>query len=130
VSQENVEIVERIYAAPRTPLAFEVYSTDIEWDMRNVGWMEKAVYHGHDGVREMMRSWIGSFDRWEPTLERVVARDEEVIAVVRDRAYMAGSSQPIVRRYVHTFTFRAGVIVRSRLYTDVSGTLKAVGLEE
>jgi ketosteroid isomerase-like protein len=97
MSQENVEIVERIYAAARTPLAFEVYSQDIEWDMTDyVGWPDKSVYRGREGVREFMRGWIDSFDRWEPTIERTISRGDDVIAIVSDRAYLANSSAPLV----------------------------------
>jgi ketosteroid isomerase-like protein len=131
MSQENVRIIERVYAAARTPLAFEVYAPDIEWDMTSyAGWTDEPVYHGHEGVRAMMGGWIASFDRWEPTLERAIPLGDEVIAVVTDRAYMKGSSKPMVRRYAQIFTFRGGVIVRSRVYSDISEALKAAGLEE
>jgi hypothetical protein len=33
--RENVETVERIYAAARTPLALETYAPNIEWDLTN-----------------------------------------------------------------------------------------------
>ena len=99
MSQQNVEIVKRIYAAPLTSLAFEFYSADVEWDMTNsAGWPDEPVYHGHAGVRKMMRGWIASFDRWEPTVERAMALGDDVIAVVSDRAYMRGSTRPMLRR--------------------------------
>jgi ketosteroid isomerase-like protein len=131
MSQENVAIVERIFAAAGTPLAFEVYSEDIEWDMTNyAGWPDKPVYRGHEGVREMVGGWITAFDHWEPTIEHIVALGDEVIAIVSDRAYMKGSSTSLVRRFAQTFTFRAGKIVRSRLFSDPDEALKAVGLAE
>jgi ketosteroid isomerase-like protein len=112
-------------------LAFEVYSPDIEWDLSNyVGWTEKPVYQGHEGVLEMMRGWVGSFDSWDAALERTESVGDEVVAVVTDRAYMKRSSQPLVRRHAVRFTFRGDAIVRACFYSDVSEALKAVGLEE
>ena len=131
MSHENVVTVEHIYAEASTAFAFEVYSPYIEWDLTNyVGWTEKPVYHGHEGVREMMQGWVRSFDSWDATLERADLVDDEVLAVVTDRAYMKGSSQPLVRRHAVRFTFRGDAIVRARFYSEVSEALKAVGLEE
>jgi ketosteroid isomerase-like protein len=131
MSQENVEVIERLYAAAATPLAFEAYAEDIEWDMsRYAGWVDKPVYRGHEEVRDFMRGWIASFDRWEPTLERAIPSGDDVVAIVRDRAYISGSSTPMTRRYAHTFTFRAGSIVGARIYSDVSEALEAAGLSE
>jgi ketosteroid isomerase-like protein len=95
-----------------------------------VGWTDEPVYYGHDGVREMMRGWVASFDDWEATLERAVSCGDDVLAVVVDRAYMKDGSRPLVRRHAVRFTFQAGRIVRARFYSDVSDALKAVGLAE
>jgi ketosteroid isomerase-like protein len=78
----------------------------------------------------MIGGWIAAFDRWEPTIERTIPLGDEVIAIVSDRAYIGGSSTPLIRRFAQTFTFRAGKIVRTRLYSDPQEALKAVGLEE
>ncbi|HEX4187076.1 MAG TPA: nuclear transport factor 2 family protein [Solirubrobacteraceae bacterium] len=127
MSPENVEVVKRIYAM--TPLAFAFYAPDVEWDMSNcVGWTDAAVYRGHDGVRDFLRGWIASFDRYEPTIERLFPAGDEVVAVVNDRAYIKESSRPIERRFAHLFTFRAGMIVRVRAYSDIAEALKAAGL--
>lgn len=124
-----MRIVERLYAEPRSRLAFDFYAADIEWDMTNyTGWADDPVYHGHDGVRAFMRGWIGSFDEWEPTVERVVDAGADVVAVVADVAYPKGSRMPIRRRFAHAFTFSNDRIVRSRLYSDPAEALESVGL--
>jgi ketosteroid isomerase-like protein len=77
-----------------------------------------------------MRGWIASFDSWEPTIERVIDAGDEVITIVRDRAYLQGSTVPVTRRFAHSFTFRDGQIVRCRLYSEPAEALEAVGLSE
>ena len=128
---ERCRVVERIYAAAATPLAFEVYDPDIVWDMSHyAGWTEQPVYRGHEGVRTMMRGWIATFERWEPTVERTVCAGDEVVAIVTDRAYLEDSSVPMVRRYAHIYVFRGRTIIRSTFYSDVSEALEAAGLSE
>jgi ketosteroid isomerase-like protein len=122
-------VVRRLYADPTSAGAFEVYAPDIEWDMtRYIGWMDDDVYRGHAGVREFMRGWIASFERWEPTVEDILESGDEVVAVVRDRAWLRGGASPMVRRFAHAFLFREGRIVRSRIYSDPDEALAEVGL--
>ena len=130
MSQGNVRIVERLYAEPRSGLAFDFYAPDIEWEMTNYsGWADDPVYRGHDGVRAFMRGWIASFDEWEPTIERVIDAGPDVVAVIADVAYLRGSRMPIRRRFAHVFTFAGDRIVRSRIYSDPAEALESVGAQ-
>ena len=36
------------------------------------GWLDRQNYSGHEGVTEFMRTWIRSFDNWEPSPERFI----------------------------------------------------------
>jgi ketosteroid isomerase-like protein len=129
MESEQAQVVRRVYAAPATPLAFEVYDPEIEWDMtRYHGWMDDDVYRGHAGVREFMRGWLASFERWEPTVEDVLESGDEVVAIVRDRAWLRGGGSPMLRRFAHAFLFRDGRVVRSRLYSDPDEALAELGL--
>src|SRR6187397_2083955 len=68
MSQENVEIVRRIYDAvarrdDETP--FEFYAEDIVWDLSNSGrsfLSSQPIYYGHDGVRQAWRDGLSAFD--------------------------------------------------------------------
>lgn len=125
MSQANVRIVERLYAEARSRFGFDHYARDIEWDMTHYsGWPDDPVFHGHEGVRKFMRGWFSSFDEWEATIERIVDKETDVIAVINDVVYVKGSRVPIKRRFAHVFTFRDGQIVRSRIYSDPAEALE------
>jgi|SoiMethySBSTD1v2_1073268.scaffolds.fasta_scaffold301816_1 ketosteroid isomerase-like protein len=131
MSQQNVEIVRRFYAEPKTELALDFYAPDIEWDMTHYAdWMDDPVFRGHDGVRTFMRNWIASFDKWELTVDRVIDAGDDVIAVVNDMVYVRGSRVPIHRSFAQIFTFRAGVITTVRVYSNPDEALEVVGLGE
>ena len=129
MSQQNVEIVQRLYAEPKTTLALDFYAPDIEWDMTHyAGWMDDPVFRGHEGVRTFMRNWMASFDQWELAIDRVIDAGEDVLVVVKDVVYVRGSRMPIHRSFAQIFTFHAGVITRVRLYSNPDEALEAVGV--
>jgi ketosteroid isomerase-like protein len=132
MSQENVEAARRLYEHPHDgQVPFSIYDPEVEWDMTNYsGWLDQQVYHGHEGVREFMRTWLGSFENWEPSPERFIDAGDDVVVIVSDRAYVKGSSTPIRRRFGHILTFRDGYVIRSRTYSDIAEALEAVGLSE
>ena len=131
MSRENVEIVQRMYAEPKSALALDFYAPDIEWDMTHYAdWMDDPILRGHSGVSTFMRNWMASFDKWELTIDRVIDADDDVIAVVNDVVYVRGSRMPIHRCFAQIFTLRAGLITRVRVYSNPDEALEAVGLRE
>ena len=57
-------------------------------------------YHGHDGVREVMESWIGTWDDWRIELRdlRAVSDDAVVLSLFqsgRGKGSGAGMAQPV-----------------------------------
>jgi ketosteroid isomerase-like protein len=99
---------------------FAIYDPEIEWDMSPYPyWLERPRYDGHDGVRQFMREWLGSFERWEPEVEEAVAAGDRVLLVIFDRVWAHGSAAPIERHYGHLLEFRDERAVRSGIYADL-----------
>jgi ketosteroid isomerase-like protein len=132
MSQENVGAARRIYEHPKSgSVPFSIYDSEIEWEMPHYsGWLDQQTYYGHEGVREFMRTWLGSFENWEPVPERFIESGDDIVVIVRDRAYLKGSSAPVTRRYGQVFTFSDKRVIRSRLYSDPTEALEAAGLSE
>jgi ketosteroid isomerase-like protein len=131
MSRENVEVIQRIYAAPKTALALDFYAPDIEWDMTHyAGWMDDPVFRGHGGVSTFMRNWAASFDKWELTIDRIIDAGDDVVAVVNDVAYVRGSRMPIHRCFGQIFTFHGGAITRVRLYSNPDEALEVAGVAD
>ena len=57
MSEENVEIVRRVYDAAAQRDAdgiFALYDPEVELDASRLGLADLDVYHGHDGLRSLL----------------------------------------------------------------------------
>jgi ketosteroid isomerase-like protein len=77
MSEENLEIVRRIWDADASRDAATIlalYDPQVEWDMSQfpLGTLSRrAVYHGHEGLRDWFREWTEAWDKiliWEDVL--------------------------------------------------------------
>jgi ketosteroid isomerase-like protein len=123
VDPDNRQLAIAVYEAQRrrdNSAIFAIYDPQIEWDISQYPyWLEQSLYHGHEGVRQFMREWLGSFERWEPEVEDAVAAGDRVLLVIFDRCWAHGSAAPIERRYGHLLDFRDGRVVRSEIHADL-----------
>jgi hypothetical protein len=71
MSQENVELVRAVYAAPGLEAAMAFYAEDIEWDMSDRVFNPR-VYRGHAGVREWRRELREVWGEWRNEPERFI----------------------------------------------------------
>ena len=135
MSQENVEIVLSVYEAfarRDNAAPFEVYATDIEWDQSRGLLAEgsASVFHGHEGVRQFVRSLLAAFSVIEFTVEEITAAGDRVIATVHERYLGRASGVKVARRHYTLWTIRDGKITRMCAYLDADEALEAVGLRE
>jgi len=129
MSQENVEIVRRAYAAPALLIDAQHVAHDAEFDFRDI-YPDQPVLRGVDEMRAFSGSgpWGGSI-RFEPDQYLQIDADR-VLVLVRVAAIGTGSGAPVERLVAHEFTLHAGLIVRFKVHGDAIGALKAVGLEK
>ena len=136
MSQENVEIVRRLYAdfglSPRRVEAAArvgLIAPDVAFDYSAL-YPDGPVFRGVEAWRDYADSlpWGRSL-RLAP--ERIFdVDDERVLAFVQASAEGEGSGVPVVARSATEFTIRGGAIVRVKLYKDRTEALKAAGLSE
>ena len=138
MSQENVEVVRRLYDAARRgddALPFELYARDIEWDARGA-WPGRAisdlgrVYRGHEGVRRFWRDYLSAFERYDFTVEELIDAGDQVLAVVREHATGRLSQVALDNAVYALWTVHHGKLVRMRLYPTRMEALEAAGLRE
>jgi uncharacterized protein len=134
MSQENVEIVRRLYDAFETrdnALPFAVYDTEIEWysgGLEGVGF--EPVYRGHDGVRAYWRYWLQSWESIEFRLDHLIDAGGEVVALIWQRNRGRASGAVVEYEYAQVWTLRDGVVTRQRTFMRQEDALEAVGLAE
>jgi ketosteroid isomerase-like protein len=133
VSQENVEIVRRLYEHRQATGEFleESVSSELVWDMSKFGgWPEQPVYEGIEEARRFLREWTAEFDDWAIEVEAIHdGGGETVVGVLRQRARSKSSGLPVDMLLAQVFTIRDGKEVRMEMYSDPAEALKAVGLE-
>jgi ketosteroid isomerase-like protein len=132
VAQDNVEIVRAAFDAYHRgdeAAMFALTAPDVlvtqfpdQLDVRD--------FHGHDGLREVMAEWIGTWDDW--TIELLGARelDDRVLASARQRGRGKGSGAPMESEVTFVFTIRRALIARWQLFHSEQEALEAIGAVE
>jgi ketosteroid isomerase-like protein len=136
MSEENVELVRRIYeAATRrddvTP--YEVYAEDIVWDLSNARralLLTKPVYRGHEGVRQFWREALSVFGVIKFEVEELIDAGDQVLAVLREREVGRASGVPVETTHLSVYTLASGKVTRMQLFDDRQQALEAAGLSE
>jgi ketosteroid isomerase-like protein len=93
---ENVEVVRRTLEAfnrEGVDAALAYFDPEIEW-LGPPGWLEKHLYKGHDGIREIAALWRENFEEFHLDLEDAIEA-----GIMSWRWYIsAGASKMAVRR--------------------------------
>jgi ketosteroid isomerase-like protein len=136
MSQENVEIVRRIYDAVArrdSDTPFELYAEDIVWDMSNArraALFTRPVYHGHDGVRRAWREVLSAFGEVDFEVDELIDLGDQVLATLREREVGRASGAPVETTHLAVWTLAGGKVIKLQVFDDRSQALEAAGLRE
>ena len=85
-------------------------------------------YHGHEGLRQVMTEWIGTWEDW--SIELLQAREVGgvVLASALQRGRGRASGAPMQTEVAFLFTVRDGLIVRWRMFHSEPEALDALEL--
>ena len=131
MSEENVEIVRRIYDAyllADFETALSLIDTEVEVDasLRPDG----EVFHGHEGVAEALRTWTGAWEVFRVEVEEIRDAGDHVVGVERQSGRGKGSGLPLARQFFAVWTVRDRKVVRIAWFLSRSDALEAAGLSE
>jgi ketosteroid isomerase-like protein len=132
VSQENVELVRRVYEeiTVRRELPAEWFAPSCITDFTDVA-PDGGVHHGVEAANAAIAPYFGMFENFHVAVARIVHADHgRVVAAIRDGGQLRDSSREITSRYFHAWSFHKGKVLRLSSHTDETAALKAVGLEE
>jgi ketosteroid isomerase-like protein len=136
MSEENVEIVRRIYeAAARrdAETAFELYAPDIVWDLSQAGTahlLTHRVSHGRKGVRQAWREGLDAFGEIDLTLDELTDAGDRVLAAVREEEVGRTSGVPVSAYHFAVWTLVDGKVTRMQVFGDRREALEAAGLPQ
>ena len=132
MSQANVEIVRAVfdrYLHGDEAAALALFAPDIVVT-QFPDQLDGREFHGHQGVREAMAEWVGTWDDWTIELLRARGLGERVLAIARQRGRGKASGVPIESDVAFLFTICRGAIARWQMFRTEREALKALGLEE
>jgi hypothetical protein len=133
MSQENVELVRRLYGAwnrgDMVALA-DVFDPEVEVRPALSAFLASTIYRGHEGIAawyaETNEPWAAL--RAEPN--RVLDAGERTVVLIGLRARVPGGQVDVDAEIAHVLTIRDGRIVRLDGYEEPEAALAAAGLRE
>ncbi len=135
MSQENVEILRRGYAAwneREFDQVLELFDPEIEWTFAGGAQFPgtDATYHGHEGVRRFWETFIEPWAQIHVAVEEIRGSGDRAVALVRFQATGRGSGVELDVPFVHLFTFRGSKVIRFEAFADRGAAFEAAGLRE
>ena len=132
MSQENVEIVRRIYEGINLQGEFprEWFDPDCVTDWTQVA-PDGGLYRGVDATNTAVATYFRTFEDFHVEAEVIVYADQRrVVTAIRDGGRIRGGNKKVTNRYFHAWAFRDGRVVRLSSHIDRDQALQAVGLSE
>ena len=136
MSQENVEIVRRVYEAVArrdSATVLALYDEEVEIDgsrlpeARLVG---PGVGRGHEGLRRFTRDWAEAWESAPDECQELIDAGDRVISVVARRGFGRTSGIRVDTERAGVWTIRDGKVVRTVWFPSKAEALEAVGLRE
>jgi uncharacterized protein len=133
MSQENVELVSRIYAlaAEDGNLApsFHLLDPDVEY-VNPAGAMEPGTRRGLEAFREAVEKVGEAWEFWRMEPVEFKAADDRVAVLVHYRARGRGSGVEIQGRESALWTVRNGKVIRYQWFLNCDDAFEAAGISE
>jgi ketosteroid isomerase-like protein len=132
MSQENVEIVRRIYAswAPgSSPAESDLLHPDIEW-VNPSDALEPGTRTGIDAFTSITEGLDDTIRDLRMDVERFIDAGGRVVVIATMRGQGSTSGVEIERRHGSVWTIRDGKAVRFQWFYEPDEALEAAGLSE
>lgn len=134
MSRENVEIVRRAYEAWDQgvyPEFIAMLDAEIELVLPKGG-LNEGTQRGHGAVRQVLESYVESFENLRVEPEQFFDNEDRVVVFVRISGQGRGSGVQLEVRPAHVLTLRGGKVRRLEAFPERERhtALEVVGLSE
>jgi ketosteroid isomerase-like protein len=106
--------------------AIQLFHPDAQWKSPEE-WLEREVYRGYDGIREIGRLWLDNFDDYRWDVERLVWAGEVTVVLAYQRGRAKGHGVTLETALGFTFEWSGDRVIRAATYTDWDDALAAAG---
>jgi len=131
MSEENVEIVSRMYEAVRrgdAELALSYIDPKVVTDARHR--VDGRIGHGRDELMAILAEWLSTWDDWNQEIEQIRDLGDRVLVIETQRGRGKGSGIEWKGRFGMLFELKGGKITRWTVYDDLPKALEAAGVSE
>jgi ketosteroid isomerase-like protein len=137
MSEENVEVVRRVYEAGTrgdSDAVFALYDPEVVVDGSQSPYADLGiggVYRGHEGLRSFFRQYFEPWESVEDDYEELIDAGEHVVSVGSSRARGRASGAEVESRPQYgVWTIRDGKVFRVAWFTTREAALEVTGLSE
>ena len=131
MSQENVEVVSRMYEAfgrGDAGAALSYVDPEVVTDPRHR--VDGRVGQGHDELVAILAEWLDTWDDWRQEIEEIRDLGDRVLVIDTQRGRGKGSGIEWEDRFGMLYEVHGGKITRWTIYDDPREALEAAGLSE
>jgi ketosteroid isomerase-like protein len=131
MSQENVEIVRRMYAAFHagdTGGALACFDPDVVVDFSRRA--DGRVGRGREYLSQVVASWMGAWEEWRQEIDEVRDLGSRVYVFATQRGRGKGSGVEIDQRFAILYEVEGDSIINVTYYPQPAEALEAAGLSE
>jgi ketosteroid isomerase-like protein len=131
MSQENVEIVERMLAlfhAGDAEGALACFSPDVAADASRRP--DGRTGRGREELSRIIGEWMATWEDWTEVIHEIRDLGDRVIVAATQQGRGKGSGVEIAQHYATIYEFRGGEIASMTLYPTADEALEAAGLSE
>ena len=133
MSQESVETVTKVVQAFNTrglDAALAYVHPELAW-YAPPEWLERQVYTGHEGLRQLAESWGENFDEYRLDLERVIdLGGKRALALLTQRGLIKSGGSPMELAVGWIVEVLDGQLARVDVHFGWDSALEAAGLAE
>ena len=130
MSEENVEIVRRSYAAWQrgdVPAMLEDVDPDIVIYRAEP---DGTTWQGPEGLVDVIADWTGNFDEFSSSVDDFTDAGDRVIVRMHQRGRGQASGVEVEADFWCVHTLKDGKLIRYEIYTTKSQAFEVAGLEE
>jgi ketosteroid isomerase-like protein len=131
MSQENVEMVRRMYAAFTSgdaTTALSYFDPEIVVDATHR--VDGRVGRGFEELGRILAEWMSTWDEWHQEVEEMRDLGDSVLVIETQRGLGKGSGVQWEGRFGMLYEMRGGKITRWTIFDDLRKALEAAGLSE
>jgi ketosteroid isomerase-like protein len=129
VSSESIEVAERLWQAWESGDVTGMFEL-IDPEIVSTQFPEQVGvrdHRGHDGVREVMEDWIGTWDDYEIELRGMRGVGDALVLALHQRGRGKGSGAAMEGDVWFVWRVRAGKLVRWQMFSSEGEALAAAG---